>query len=131
MKTRKNSKSKSVTKAPKVTYPFTSKRDVAKSLATPAKVLEYVQLVNSFQTDHELSTLSTKGRNHRGWMSSDAHRMGKIAQLIKNKKPISLEDRMLATTIMVKYAKQIARYLREKQAESNPELQAQLKVFCG
>lgn len=118
-----NNDNTTATKSTHNGYPFASKKDIREALDTDIAFRnECVMILQSRQTAHEQATLSTKERNRQGWMSSDAVRMGKIAQKLAACEVLTLEEDDKVAERIVKYTKQLAAHFRAEATENKPEL---------
>ncbi len=110
-------------------YPFLSKKQIADRLESDAAfVLECLQIIQARQTEHEKATLTTKDRNHRGWMSSHAVNGGKLAVKAATE-GLNSEEFAKAASMVSHYTKQLASHFRAEKIATNPDLAKAAAVF--
>jgi hypothetical protein len=111
-------------------YPFQTKREILSLLSEDGSFRnECVLLINAKQTAHEQATLTTKVRNYGGWMSSDAVRMGRVANKLAACETLTLEEDYLVEARIPHYGKQLASHFRAEALENKPELAVEAAAF--
>jgi hypothetical protein len=111
-------------------YPFPTKREIVTLLGEDEVFRhECVGVINARQTAHEQATLTTRERNRGGWMSSDAVRMGRVAQKLAALETLSGDEEALVAARIPSYAKQLAAHFRAEAVENNPALAETAAAF--
>ena len=111
-------------------YAFTTKRQISTRLATDESfVEECMALIYRLQTEDEREKCNTIHRNKMGFASSHAVNGSKLAIKLLEGVEWDDEERAMASEMISHYTKQIARYLRDEQISSSPELKEQQAHF--
>ncbi len=111
-------------------YAFTTKREISIRLSTDQSfVEECITLLYRLQTEDEREKCNTIHRNRRGFASSHAVNGSKLAVHLLEGALWDDEERAMASEMISHYTKQIARYLRDEQMNSTPELKEQQAHF--
>lgn len=114
----------------KVSYPFTSKRQIVARLATDDEfVVECLGILQARQTAYEQETLTTVVRNRAGWMSSHAVNMGKLVAKIASGETPDVEDFEKGREACSHYGRQLAAHFRQEALQKDPGLADAARVF--
>ena len=111
-------------------YPFVTKAQIASRLENePDFRMECLLVLYRRQTEDEQERKETKYKNKRGFMSSHAVNGTRLAEQVLAGEEITEEDQGKIDGMVVRYTKQLASHFRAIQADENPELVEQAKVF--
>ncbi len=118
-------------KAPPKLYPFATKAQVKEKLAYYDYACAAMVVLLDRQTAFEVATRSTRSKNARGFMSSDAVHGTRIAQLLKAGRELDALDQERVFRISGKYSKQIAEHERTMAVGEDPSLADAAAPFFG
>lgn len=114
----------------KISYPFTSKKQIVARLGEDLEFIrESLLVLWRAQTAHERETKTTLHRNARGFMSSHAVTGCKLAEKAVRGEEWTPEDWQKAQSITLRYGRQLAAFHREVALEERPELAEVAAVF--
>ncbi len=117
---------KKATKNPML-YPFTTKGQITERLQSDNDfVVECLQSVGNARTN---SLLPASER--RGFMVSHARRGNALCEAFTKNQKLSEPEIVEARKLMLSYTKQLARILRRKAIQENPELAKVAEVFSA
>ena len=113
-------------------YPFPSKAEILNSIdSSYAFAADCLLVIDGRQTFDEHLDRVTRYVNVRGFMSSHAAVGAKLADKIRSKEELTVEEQGRVVAMSRRYSRQLACHFRAQMIEANPDLAAVASKFSA